>query len=74
MGDITTFLESKDLDDLDDLNMGGDKIIEKNIKTDSNQKISYQKRKELEDVLEKRKIKYLSLKKKSVNWKVFAMN
>ncbi len=63
MGDITTFLESKDLDDLDDLNMGGDKVIEKNIKTDSNQKISYQKRKELDRRIRKTKNQISKLEK-----------
>ena len=47
MGDITNFLASKKLDDLDELNIGN-KTIEKNLKEDSLQKKSYQKRKELD--------------------------
>jgi len=63
MGDITTFLETKDLNDLDDLNMVGDKIIEKDIKTDSSQKISYQKRKELDKNIRRTKNRISKLEK-----------
>ena len=63
MGDITTFLESKDLDDLDDLNMVGDRIIKKDIKTDSRQKISYQKRKELDKNIRRTKNRISKLEK-----------
>ena len=63
MGDITTFLESKDLDDLDDLNMVGDRIIKKETKTDSGQKISYQKRKELDKNIRRTKNRISKLEK-----------
>ena len=52
MGDITTFLESKEITELDDLNMENKEIV-KNLQTDSIQKISYQKRKELDRSIRK---------------------
>jgi len=52
MGDITTFLEAKEIHELDDLNMGKKEVL-KTLKTDSNQKITYQKRKELDRSIRK---------------------
>ena len=48
LGDVNTFLEEKALENLDDLNKTSKKIDKKIIKVDSIEKISYQKRKELD--------------------------
>ncbi len=78
MGDITNFLASKKLDDLDELNIGN-KTIEKNLKEDSLQKKSYQKRKELDRRIRKvqnqisrleKEIIDLDTKKKELDFKL----
>ena len=48
LGDVNTFLEEKALENLDDLNKTSKKIDKKELKIDSIEKISYQKRKELD--------------------------
>ena len=63
MGDITTFLESKELSDLDDLNIGGEKKEVQILKKDSDQKISYQKKKELDRTIRKIENKISKLEK-----------
>ena len=61
LGDINTFLHSNQLDNLDDLNLSSEKKSKHKLKQDSDQKVSYQQRKDLERNIRKIEKKILRI-------------
>ena len=61
LGDINTFLHSNELDNLDDLNLSSEKKTKPKLKQDSEQKISYQQRKDFERNIRKIEKKILRI-------------
>jgi len=67
LGDINEFLKSNELDTLDSLNINKNPLTKNRIKEDSNQKISYQKRRDLDKKIRKIKNQISRIEKDITN-------
>ena len=63
LGDINTFLQANQLSNLNDLNLQSNSKIKSKIKVDSNQKIAYNKKKQLDRDIRNTEKKILNLEK-----------